>query len=128
MKVSRVYYNDDDILVPGHLIRRLFHRPVFFPFERKCGFSYQIITKKDQVLPLNKTVEREFYKAAYPKGTHIKVIRMYDPYPVPDGCVGTVVLVDDDPQIRCVFENGRHTAVKPGFDMFRKIKEDSHVG
>lgn len=30
MKVSRVFYNDDDILVRGHLIRRLFHRPVFF--------------------------------------------------------------------------------------------------
>ena len=78
MKVSRVYYNDDDILVPGHLIRRLFHRPVFFPFERKCGFSYQIIHKKESLFPLKKAVEREFYKAAYPEGTRIKVVRMYE--------------------------------------------------
>ena len=128
MKVSRVYYNDDDILVPGHLIRRLFHRPVFFPFERKCGFSYQIIHKKESLLPLKKAVEREFYKAAYPEGTRIKVVRMYDPHPEPSGSIGVVCRVDDDPQLHCVFENGRCIAVKPGFDAFRKIEEDGHAG
>lgn len=127
MKVSRVYYNDDDILVPGHLIRRLFHRPVFFPFERKCGFSYQIITKKELVFPLKSSVEKEFYKRNYSEGTRIKVIRMFDPYPVPDGSIGVVSFVDDDPQIHCTFEDGRRIAVKPGFDVFRKIKEVSHA-
>ena len=123
MKVSRVFYNDDDILVRGHLIRRLFHKPVFFPFERKCGFDYQIVTRRERVLPLKKSVELEFYKKAYPAGTRIKVIRMYDPYPVPDGSIAVVDHVDDDPQIHCTFDNGRYTAVKPGYDVFRKIKE-----
>lgn len=128
MKVSRVFYNDDDILVSGHLIRRLFHRPVFFPFERKCGFDYQYITKKDTVLPLKDSVERRFYKAAYPAGTKINVIRMFDPFPVPDGSICVVDMVDDDSQIHCTFENGRRIAIKPGFDIFRKLKENNHAG
>ena len=128
MKVSRVFYNDDDILVRGHLIRRLFHRPVFFSFERKCGFDYQYITRKDTVLPLKDSVERRFYKTAYPVGTKIKVIRMFDPFPVPDGSICVVDMVDDDPQIHCTFENGRRIAIKPGFDIFRKLKEDNHAG
>ena len=121
MKVSRVFYNDDDILVKGHLIRRLFHRSIFFPFE------YQYISKKDAVMPLKDSVERRFYKTAYPAGTKIKVIRMFDPFPVPDGSICIVDMVDDDPQIHCTFENGRRIAIKPGFDIFRKIKEEEHA-
>lgn len=128
MKVSRVFFNDDDILVRGHLIRRMFHRPVFFPFERKCGFDYQVVRNKDCLLPLKESAERKFYKNAYPAGTKIKVLKMYDPYPVPNGSVAVVDMVDDDPQIHCTFENGRHIAVKPGFDVFRKIKEENHAG
>ena len=45
MKVTRIYYNDDDILVTGHLIERIFRRPVFYPFDGKCGFSYQYVTR-----------------------------------------------------------------------------------
>ena len=33
MEVKRVYFNDDDILVPGHLIKRRFRKPVFYPFD-----------------------------------------------------------------------------------------------
>ena len=83
MKVSRVFYNDDDILVRGHLIRRLFHRPVFFPFERKCGFDYQYIIRKDTVLPLKDSVERRFYKTAlrFPPFsityTSLKIIKLH---------------------------------------------------
>ena len=43
MEVTRVYYNDDSILIPGHLIRRKFRKPVFYPFERKYGFDYETI-------------------------------------------------------------------------------------
>ena len=43
MEVKRVYYNDDGILTPGHLMKRRFRKPVFYPFDKKCGFDYEIM-------------------------------------------------------------------------------------
>lgn len=31
MKVTKVYYNDDSVLVEGYLIERFMRRPIFFP-------------------------------------------------------------------------------------------------
>ena len=50
MKVTWIYYNDDDILIAGHLIKRFFRNPVFYPFERECGFDCQYITGRDQMV------------------------------------------------------------------------------
>ena len=67
MEVKRVYFNDDDILVPGHLIKRRFRKPVFYPFERRCGFdyeiiSYEIISNKELIVEYSTESYRKFYK------------------------------------------------------------------
>ena len=52
MEVTRVYYNDDSILIPGHLIKKRFRKPVFYPFERKCGFDYETINDEELIVGL----------------------------------------------------------------------------
>lgn len=122
MKVRRVYYNDDDILVPGHLIERRFKKPIFYPFERKCGFDSEIVRDRKLIVEYSEQSCRQFYKTAYPKGTKILLIEMKnDPRPIPKGTRGVVVLVDDFSTIHCLFENGRRLGIVPGVDVFRKI-------
>lgn len=48
VRVSRVFYNDNGIEIPGLLIQRGFARPVFFPFDTACGFDRKVIYKKDR--------------------------------------------------------------------------------
>lgn len=48
MKVKRASYMDDDILIPGVLIERLFRRPVFFSADARCGWESQVIYKEHQ--------------------------------------------------------------------------------
>ena len=125
MEVKRVYYNDDDILIPGHLIKRRFRKPVFYPFGNECGFSYEIISNEDLIAEYSAEVYRQFYKDTYPKGTRIVLIEMKnDPNPVPKQTKGTVDSVDDAPTIHCRFDNGRYLGIIPGVDAFRKISED----
>lgn len=126
MKVTRIYYNDDDILVTGHLIERIFRRPVFYPFDGKYGFSYQYVTRKDCLVEFTGRAYREFYKKTYPAGTKIKMIAMRnEPRPVPNDVKGIVKLVDDQATIHCVFEDGRRIGVIPGLDAFIKIKDET---
>ena len=56
----------------------------------------------------------------YPVGTKIILHHMDDPYPVPDGTVGTVEYVDDGGNIHTVWENGSTLAVIEGVDDFSK--------
>lgn len=49
-RVTRVFYNDDGVELPGLLVQRPFRRPVFFPFEAACGFDSQIIYKENKAL------------------------------------------------------------------------------
>lgn len=49
-KYARVLYCDDGIEIPGLLVRRLFRRPMFFPFDVGCGFHSQTICKSDRSL------------------------------------------------------------------------------
>lgn len=49
-RVTRVFYNDDGVELPGLLVQRPFRRPVFFPFEAACGFDSQIIYKENEAL------------------------------------------------------------------------------
>lgn len=126
MKVTRIYYNDDDILVAGHLIERTFRRTVFYPFDGKCGFSYQYVTCKDRLVKFTERDYREFYKKTYPEGTKIKMIAMRnEPRPVLNGTRGIVKLVDDQATIHCAFEDGRYIGVIPGLDAFVKIKDEA---
>ena len=125
MKVTWIYYNDDDILIAGHLIKRFFRKPVFYPFERECGFDCQYITGRDQMVKFTEEDYRTFYKEKYPAGTKIKVIAMRnEPHPVPNGIRGVVELVDDLSTIHCIFEGGRRIGVITGLDAFIKIADE----
>ena len=125
MEVKRVYYNDDGILIPGHLMKRRFRKPVFYPFDKKCGFDYEIMRDEKLIVEYSMEAYRRFYKDAYPEGTRILLIEMKDdPHPIPAGTKGTVDSVDDAPTIHCRFDNGRYLGVIPGVDVFRKITED----
>ncbi len=67
----------------------------------------------------------ERFRAMYPSGTRIELIRMGDdPRPIPDGIRGTVDAVDDMGTIHCTFDNGRKLGIIPGEDEFRKLTED----
>lgn len=125
MKVTRVYLNDDGILIPGHLIERSSHRSVFYPFDVRCGFDYQYIMDRDLLVEFNAEAYREFYKNTYPVGTQIVVwVMREEPRPVPAGTVGTVTLVDDMATIHCCFDDGRCLGVIPGVDSFRILTEE----
>lgn len=125
MEVKRVYYNDDGILIPGHLMKRRFRKPVFYPFDKKCGFDYEIMRDEKLIVEYSLEAYRRFYKDAYPEGIRILLIEMKDdPHPIPAGTKGTVDSVDDAPTIHCRFDNGRYLGVIPGVDVFRKITED----
>lgn len=124
MKVTRIYYNDNDILIAGHLIERTFRKPVFYPFDGKCGFNYQYVTCNDCLMEFTERNYREFYKEKYPVGTKIKMIAMRNKlYPLPEGTKGVVELVDDHAVIHCVFEGGRRIGVIPGYDVFIKVTD-----
>lgn len=62
MEVKRVYYNDDDILILGHLIRRRFRKPVFYPFDMRSGFGNEIVNNENLILGYNTKAYRKFYK------------------------------------------------------------------
>lgn len=48
MKIYRAIYNDDGVKLEGFLIKRAFYKPIFRPFDRGCGFSYQVITSEQK--------------------------------------------------------------------------------
>ena len=43
MKVTWIYYNDDDILIAGHLIKRFFRKPVFTLLKGNAGLTASIL-------------------------------------------------------------------------------------
>ena len=52
MKTTRMYYNDDGAMVPGILIERFRHKPVFVSMKPECGWTRQTIsndTKKNLI-------------------------------------------------------------------------------
>lgn len=48
MKIYRAIYNDDGVKLEGFLIKRAFYKPIFYPFDRGCGFSYKVITSEQK--------------------------------------------------------------------------------
>ena len=63
-------------------------------------------------------------KEAYPKGTRIELLSMYDPFaPIDSGEKGTVRCVDDMGTIHMQWDNGRTLGLIYGEDSFRKIAE-----
>ncbi len=56
----------------------------------------------------------------YPAGTKIILHHMKDPYPVPEGTIGTVQCVDDAGNIHVKWQNGSSLSVIEGVDDFSK--------
>lgn len=67
--------------------------------------------------------EVENLRNIYTEGTRIKLISMSDPYPIPEGTIGTVRYVDDMCQIQMRWDNGNSLALIPNEDDFIIVKE-----
>ena len=76
MKVKKVCLNDSGILIPGHLIERPFRKPVFYPFDSRCGFSCQVIHNKKDLM--------KYTSAFLQKGKKSKLIAEVREHPYVD--------------------------------------------
>lgn len=64
---------------------------------------------------------KEYYSNLYKPGTKVKLIEMVGELQMPTGLIGTVVFVDDYPQIHVRWENGSGLALDPEADKFQII-------
>lgn len=123
MKVTKVYYNDDSVLVEGYLIERFMRRPIFFPFDPRCGFTSQRVSDRSQLVEHKQDSYRKFYKEAYPVGTKIRVQQLGgEPMRFPAGTIVFVIKVDDAPNIHCTYGRKNRINLIPGVDTFRIVK------
>lgn len=123
MKVTKVYYNDDSVLVEGYLIERFMRRPIFFPFDPRCGFTSQRISDRSQLVEYKQDSYRKFYRETYPVGTKIRVQQLGgEPMRFPAGTVVFVIKVDDAPNIHCTYGRKNRINLIPGVDTFRIVK------
>ena len=123
MKVTKVYYNDDSVLVEGYLIERFMRRPIFFPFDPRCGFTSQRVSDRSQLVEHKQDSYRKFYRETYPVGTKIRVQRLGgEPMRFPTGTVVFVIKVDDAPNIHCTYGRKNRINLIPGVDTFRIVK------
>ncbi len=66
----------------------------------------------------------ERIRQQYPPGTEVELIAMpEDPYPVPPGTRGKVIMVDDAGQLVMKWNNGSSLSLIPGVDQFCKVPE-----
>ncbi len=64
----------------------------------------------------------ERIRQQYPPGTEVELIAMpEDPYPVPPGTRGKVIVVDDAGQLVMKWSNGSSLSLIPGVDQFCKV-------
>ena len=123
MKVTKVYYNDDSVLVEGYLIERFMRRPIFFPFDPRCGFTSQRISDRSQLVEHKQDSYRKFYKEQYPVGTKIQVQALGgETMRFPAGTIVFVIKVDDAPNIHCTYGRKNRINLIPGVDTFRIVK------
>ena len=123
MKVTKVYYNDDSVLVEGYLIERFMRRPIFFPFDPRCGFTSQRISDRSQLVEHKQDSYRKFYRETYPVGTKIRVQQLGgEPMRFPTGTIVFVIKVDDAPNIHCTYGRKNRINLIPGVDTFRIVK------
>ena len=123
MKVTKVYYNDDSILVEGHLIERFMRKPIFYPFDPRCGFTSQKISKRKMLIKHTREAYRAFYKEHYPVGTKIRVMALGgEPMRFPAGTIVFVIKIDDAPNIHCTYGRKNRINLIPGVDTFRIVK------
>lgn len=123
MKVTKVYHNDDSILVEGHLIERFMRKPIFYPFDPRCGFTSQRVLDRSQLVEHRQDSYRRFYKEAYPVGTKIRVQALGgESMRFPAGTIVFVIKVDDAPNIHCTYGRKNRINLIPGVDTFRIVK------
>lgn len=66
----------------------------------------------------------DLLRQRYPPGTEVELIAMpEDPYPVPPGTRGKVIMVDDTGQLVMKWSNGSCLSLIPGVDLFQKVPE-----
>ncbi len=66
----------------------------------------------------------DLLRQRYPPGTEVELIAMpEDPYPVPPGTRGKVIMVDDAGQLVIKWNNGSSLSLIPGVDSFQKVPE-----
>ncbi len=66
----------------------------------------------------------DLLRQRYPPGTEVELIAMpEDPYPVPPGTRGKVIMVDDAGQLVMKWSNGSSLSLIPGVDSFQKVFE-----
>ena len=66
----------------------------------------------------------ERIRQQYPPGTEVELIAMpEDPYPVPPGTRGKVIMVDDAVQLVMKWSNGSSLSLIPGVDQFCKAPQ-----
>ena len=123
MKVTKVYYNDDSVLVEGYLIERFMRRPIFYPFDPRCGFTSQRVVDRSQLVEHKQDSYRKFYRETYPVGTKTRVPPLGgEPMRFPTGTVVFVIKVDDAPNIHCTYGRKNRINLIPGVDTFRIVK------
>ena len=66
----------------------------------------------------------EQIRQRYPPGTEVELITMpEDPFPVPPGTRGKVIMVDGAGQLVMKWNNGSSLSLIPGVDSFQKVSE-----
>ena len=66
----------------------------------------------------------ERIRQQYPPGTEVELIAMpEDPFPVPPGTRGKVIMVDGAGQLVMKWNNGSCLSLIPGVDSFQKVSE-----
>ncbi len=66
----------------------------------------------------------ERIRQQYPPGTEVELIAMpNDPYPVPPGTRGKVLMVDGAGDILMKWDNGSSLSLIPGVDQFCKVPQ-----
>lgn len=66
--------------------------------------------------------QMERIRQQYPPGTEVELIAMpEDPFPVPPGTRGKVIMVDDAGQLVMKWNNGSSLSLIPGVDSFQKV-------
>ncbi len=48
MKITKMCYKDNSGYIPGILIQRIFHKPIFVSMEPSCNWNYKIITRENK--------------------------------------------------------------------------------
>ena len=72
MKIFKATYMDDGIYVPGVLIERPLHKPVFYAADSNCGWDAQVITKAEESNVMVWGGRKRARKVVFRVGTEVK--------------------------------------------------------